>query len=91
MQSYYGGSPPFSGSTQADAAAEVEEDEVLCNSDGVRVAEGLREEEDAGKGENEEDRSYLFIRTQANRQVQKTRTPSEGYPARWTPLFSERH
>ena len=55
MQIYRGGSPPFSRSTQVDAAAEVEEDEVLCDGGGARVAEGLREEEDAGKGENDED------------------------------------
>ena len=54
MQIYRGGSPPFYGSTQVDAAAEVEEDEVLCGVGGARTTEGLREEEDAGKGENEE-------------------------------------
>ena len=46
LQIYCGGSPPFSGSTQVDAAAEVEEDEVLCSGGGARVAVGLREEED---------------------------------------------
>ena len=54
MQIYCRGSPSFSGSTQVDAAAEVEEDEVLCGGGGAQAAEGLREEEDAAKGENEE-------------------------------------
>ena len=67
MQIYCGGSLLFSGSTQADAAAEVEEDEVLIDGGRTRATEGLREEEDTGKGENEEDQSYLFVRRQANR------------------------
>ena len=51
LQIYYGGSPPFSGSTQVDAATEVEEDEVLCDGGGARAAVGLREEEDEERGE----------------------------------------
>ena len=42
LQIYYGGSSSFSGSTQVDAAAEVEEDEVLCGGAGARAAVGLR-------------------------------------------------
>ena len=51
LQIYCGGSPPFSGSTQVDAAAEVEEDEVLCGGGGARAVVGLREEEDEERGE----------------------------------------
>ena len=51
LQIYCGGSPPFSGLIQVDAAAEVEEDEVLCGGGGARVAVGLREEEDEERGE----------------------------------------
>ena len=80
---------PFSGPIQADAAAGLEEDKVLCDGSGFRVVEGLREEEDARKGENEEDRPCLFIRRQANMHAQKTRRVNESYPARWTPRFSE--
>ena len=54
MQIYCGGSPPFSGQAQVDAAAGVEEDEVRCGGGGARAAVGSREEEDDGKGENEE-------------------------------------
>ena len=50
MQIYRGGSPLFSGSTQADAAAEVGEDEVFYDGGEARAAEGLREEEDVEKG-----------------------------------------
>ena len=46
LQIYYGGSLPFSGLIQVDAAAKVEEDEVRCGGGGARVAVGLREEED---------------------------------------------
>ena len=53
LQIYYGGLPLFSGLIQVDAAAEVEEDEVLCGGGGARVAVGLREEEDEER-ENEE-------------------------------------
>ena len=51
LQIYCGGSPPFSGLIQVDAAAEVEEDEVLCDGGGARVTVGLREEEDEERGE----------------------------------------
>ena len=51
LQIYCGGLPPFSGLIQVDAAAEVEEDEVLCGGGGARVAVGLREEEDEERGE----------------------------------------
>ena len=50
-QIYCGGSPLFSGLIQVDAAAEVEEDEVLCGGGGARAAVGLREEEDEERGE----------------------------------------
>ena len=53
-QIYCGGSSPFSGQAQVDAAARVEEDEVCCGGGRARAAVGLREEEDDGKGENEE-------------------------------------
>ena len=62
LQIYSGGAPPFSGSTQVDAAAEVEEDEVLCGGGGARVAVGLREDEDEGKGRMRKTWSCLFIR-----------------------------
>ena len=51
LQIYCGGSLPFSGLIQVDAAAEVEEDEVLCGSGGARVTVGLREEEDEERRE----------------------------------------
>ena len=54
LQIYCGGLSPFSGLIQVDATAEVDEDEVLCGGGGARAAEELQEEEDAGKGENEE-------------------------------------
>ena len=41
LQIYCGGSLLFSGSTQVDVAAEVEEDEVLYGGGGARVAVGL--------------------------------------------------
>ena len=44
-------SPPFSGSIQVDAAAKVDEDEVLCDGDGAPAAVGLREEEDEEREE----------------------------------------
>ena len=50
MQIYCGGSPPFSGSTQVDAAVEVEEDEMPYSSGGAQAALGLREEEDEERG-----------------------------------------
>ena len=57
LQIYCGGLPPFSRLIQVDAAAEVDEDEVLCGGGGgggARAAAEPREEEDDGKGENEE-------------------------------------
>lgn len=55
LQIYCGGSPPFSGLIQVDAAAEVNEDKVLCGGGGgARAAAESREEVDDGKGENEE-------------------------------------
>ena len=53
LQIYCGGSSPFFGLLQVDAAAEGEEDEVLCGGGGARVTVGLREEEDEER-ENEE-------------------------------------
>ena len=53
-QIYCGGSPPFSGQAKVDAAAGVEEDEVRCGGGGARAIVGSREEEDDGRGENEE-------------------------------------
>ena len=51
-------------SIQVDAAAKIDEDEVLCYGDGggARAAPESREEEDDRKGENEErpkGRAYL--------------------------------
>ena len=41
-QFYYGGSPPFSGQAQVDAAAKVEDDGERCRGGGARATEGLR-------------------------------------------------
>ena len=50
-------------SIQVDAAAKIDEDEVLCygGGDGARAAARSREEEDDRKGENEKrpGRAYL--------------------------------
>ena len=51
LQIYCGAAPLFSGSTQVDAAVEVEEDEVRCGGGEARAAVGLREEEDDERGE----------------------------------------
>ena len=51
LQIYCGGSPPFSGQTQVDVAAGVEEDKVRCGGGGARAAVGLREEEEEEGGE----------------------------------------
>ena len=51
LQIYFGGTRPLSGLIQVDAAAEVEEDKVLCGGGGARAAVGLREEEDEERGE----------------------------------------
>ena len=49
MQIYCGGSPPFSGQAQGDAAAKVEDGGERCGG-GARAAEGLREKEDEERG-----------------------------------------
>ena len=45
------GSSPFSGPIQVDAAAKVDEDEVLCDGGRARAVVGLREEEDEEREE----------------------------------------
>ena len=75
LQIYCGGSPPFSGLIQVDAAAEVEEDEVRCGGGGARAAVGLREEEDAGKGENEERPVVPIYKGKTDKWARKTRRP----------------
>ena len=47
--------------TQVDAAAKVEEDEVLCDSGGARASEGRERKNTMEKGENEKKtgRGYL--------------------------------
>ena len=46
MQIYCGGSPPFFGRAQGDAAAKVEDDDERCGGGGVRMAERWREKEE---------------------------------------------
>ena len=48
MQFCYGGSPPFSGQAQVDAATKVEDDDERCGGSGggARATEGLREKEE---------------------------------------------
>ena len=48
---YYGGSPPFSGQAQVDAAAKVEDDSERCGDVWARATEGLweKEEEEWGR------------------------------------------
>ena len=77
-------------SIQGDAAAGVEV------GDGGRRRRGSsgsvhREEEERRRRRMKDDSMVLFIRKQKNRQAQKTRRPNDGYPANWTPRFSERH
>ena len=45
--------PAYSDPTQVDAAAKVEEDEVLCGGGGARAAEGHERKKMTEKGENE--------------------------------------
>ena len=54
-------SPPFSGSIQVDAAAKVDEDEVLCDGGGARAMVGLREEEDEEERRMRKTGACLFI------------------------------
>ena len=49
-QIYYGGSTPFSGQAQVDAAAKVEDDGERCGGGGARATEGLREKEEEELG-----------------------------------------
>ena len=46
MQFYYGGSSPFLGQAEVDAAAKVEDDGERCGGGGVRAIEGLRYKEE---------------------------------------------
>ena len=88
-QIYCGGSPPFSGQAQVDAAAGVEEDEVRCGGGGARATEGSREEEDDGKGENEEIPVVLIYKGKTDKWVRKTRRPKNmGIQLVRTPRFS---
>jgi hypothetical protein len=49
---------------------------VLCGGGGARAAEGLREEEDAGKGKNEE-RPVVPMYRERLKWARKTRRPKE--------------
>ena len=90
LQIYCGGSPPFSRSTQVDAAAEVEEDEMRCSGGGARATEGLREEEDAGKAKNEERPVGPIYKERLLSGREKQGGRKYGYPATRTPRFSGR-
>ena len=81
----------YSGPTQVDAAAEVEEDEVLCGGGGgARATEGFREEEDARKGENEERPVVAIYKEGLISGHKKRGGRKHGYPAAQTPRFSGR-
>ena len=62
LQIYCGGSLPFSGSTQVDAAAEVEEDEVLCGAAELEQQKSCERKKTLERGRMRKDRSCLFIR-----------------------------
>ena len=64
--------PLLSGSTQVDAAAEVDEEEMLCGGGGARAAEGLREKEEGEKCEMASDPIY---KERGDRQARKTTRP----------------
>ena len=87
LQIYCGRLPPFSGSTQVDAAAEVEEDEVLCSGGGARAAVGLREEEDARKGRMRKDLDRSICKGRLISGREKRGGRKYGYPASRTPRF----
>ena len=58
---YCGGSPPFSGSIQGDAAA-WDENDVRSVAAAELERPRSREEEDTGKERMRKDQSWLFIR-----------------------------
>ena len=82
-----GGAPEFSDPTQVDAAAKVEEDEVLRNGGGTRAAQGHARKKTMERGRMRRDLSTVLIR-KANKWAQKTRRPERGYPAARAPRFS---
>jgi hypothetical protein len=77
LQIYCGGSPPFSGLIQVDAAAEVDEDEVLCGGGGggARAAAESREEEDDGRGRMKKDLVVPIYKEGPTVTARETRRP----------------
>ena len=54
---------------------------MLCGGSGARAAEGLREEEDAGKGENEERPVVAIYKEGLISGREKKGDRKHGYPA----------
>ena len=61
---------------------------MLCGGGGARAAEELREEEDAGKGENEERPVVPIYKERLLNGCEKRGGRKYGYPATRTPRFS---
>ena len=67
----------------------VEEDEVRCAGGGTRAAVGSREEEDDGKGENEERQVVPIYKGKTDKWARKSRRPKNmGIQLVRTPRFS---
>ena len=62
VQIYCGGSPPFSGLVQGDAAAWDEDDGAHCGGGGARAVEGHERKKMMKRGRMKKDQSCLFIR-----------------------------
>ena len=90
MRSCCGGSPPFSGQNQGDAAAELEDDDERCGGGGARATGGLREEGDAEERRMRKGRDMPIYKGKGEQTGAKIEEePNNGYLTRWTPRFSE--
>ena len=56
-----GGVPAYSDPTQVDAAANVEDDEVLCSGSRAQAAEGRERKNMMEKGENEKKTGHVYL------------------------------